>query len=143
MAEVKYPSRYSPERLVTPAQYIAEYMCEHIATLQKKDLPQKFWQDSEWSKIYVREIAFCHKLLKMEVHPRAIMKALKDRRCFPVKMLAWFWKVPKFTAILKEHNDRVKAEEEAKLEVTKGADVTQKPSRPVLHRSKVNRLKGL
>lgn len=140
----KYPSRYSPERQVTPVQYVAEYMCEHIATLEKKDLPTQFWKDKAWGNLYRREVVFCNQLVKRGYHPRAIFFALKDKRCFPVKMLCAFWKMDHYKKILDEHQRKVIALETSKIEVTKGADTTQKPNRPVSsRRSKMNKLKGL
>jgi len=140
----KYASRYSPDRQVTAAQYIAEYMCEHIATLDKIDLPTQFWNDTEWAKVYKREIVMCHKLLKMGYHPRALMHALKDNRCFRVYSLAAFWKIPRFKNILESHNKQVLAKENSTIEITEGSDVTVKPTRiHTTKRSKISKLKGL
>jgi len=142
----KFPSRYSPDRLVTPIQYTAENMCECIAKAEKVDLPTKFWEDAKWAKLYVREITFCNRLVKKGYYPRAIILALRDRKCFGIKMMIWFEKIDRFKKILDKHQAIVKLKiaKEKKPEVTKGADVTQKPKRPVSsRRSKISKLRGL
>lgn len=59
-----YPSKYSNGRNVTPAQYIAELVCERVAKKLNKDLHYRFWVNPEWEKEYSGQIAAAYKLLK-------------------------------------------------------------------------------
>lgn len=76
-----YPSRYSPEAYVTPAQYITELICEKKAKCEQKDLPIKFWELKEWQKYYKYQIILANRLIK-KYDPEFIIQALKDNRLY-------------------------------------------------------------
>ena len=78
MSSRKYPSRYSQGKNITAAQYMAELMCERQARIEKKELPQKFWEQSQWKKSYMSQILAANGLLKI-YDELAIMKALKSK----------------------------------------------------------------
>ena len=61
---MKYPSRYSPGKSVTEAQYIAELMCEKRALSLHRDLPVQFWKLEEWKGYYMYQIRLAYKLLR-------------------------------------------------------------------------------
>ena len=74
---MKYPSRYSGDKLVTAAQYITELICEKKAKVDGKDLHYRFWLNKEWEKFYKGQIGTAHKLLK-KYDAKAIIRALKN-----------------------------------------------------------------
>lgn len=77
MSVNKYKSRYSPEKLVTAAQYITELICEKKAHLAGKDLPIYFWRVDEWKKFYKSQIFAAYGLLKI-YEADAIIRAIKS-----------------------------------------------------------------
>jgi len=60
---MKFPSKYSNGKEVTPAQYLAELICERLAKKKKKDLHYRFWLSPDWEKEYKGQIAAANKLL--------------------------------------------------------------------------------
>jgi len=49
----------------TPAQYIAELVCQKQAKHEKAGtLPYKFWNTPKWKKIYIRQVSLANKLIK-------------------------------------------------------------------------------
>lgn len=59
-----YPSKYSPGKFVTGAQYLIELLCERKAALDKKTLPTHFWRIEEWRKEFVAQTRSVNQLLK-------------------------------------------------------------------------------
>lgn len=76
---MKFISRYSNNKEVSAAQYIAELICEKKAKLNKQDLHYRFWLNKEWSAFYKNQIATANKLVK-KYNPVAIVKALQDAK---------------------------------------------------------------
>lgn len=76
---MKFISRYSNDKEVSAAQYIAELICEKKAKLNKQDLHYRFWLNKEWSAFYRSQIATANKLVK-KYNPVAIVKALQDTK---------------------------------------------------------------
>lgn len=76
---MKFISRYSNGKEVSPAQYIAELICEHKADKEKKDLHYRFWLNKEWASYYRNQIGSANQLVK-KYNPVAIVKALQDTR---------------------------------------------------------------
>jgi hypothetical protein len=73
----KFPSKYSNGKEVSPAQYVAEIVCERIAKKQNKDLHYRFWLNDDWAKEYKGQLAASYKLLK-KYDVKAIIKALQS-----------------------------------------------------------------
>jgi len=49
----------------TPAQYVAEIICQRQAKHEKAGtLPYKFWNKGKWKSIYIRQIGLANKLIK-------------------------------------------------------------------------------
>ena len=49
----------------TPAQYIAELICQKQAKHEKAGtLPYKFWNTPKWKKVYIRQVSLANKLIK-------------------------------------------------------------------------------
>lgn len=83
-----FPSQYGGG-YISPAQYLTEKLCVKIARLQKKDLPDHFWELPEWNKLFRRHVGEANKLLK-QYNMNVILAALKDKLvwnmtsfCFP------------------------------------------------------------
>lgn len=75
----KYPSRYSPDAWVTPAQYIVELVCEQAAKHTNRDLPLRFWKDPEWEKFFKSQTRRSNALLK-KYEAKAIINTIKKKR---------------------------------------------------------------
>jgi len=91
----RYPSRYSPQKWVTAAQYVVEPCCEKKAKQEKKDLPIQFWNLKEWSAFYRGQIASANKLIKKHGE-EAVIAALKSPKA------AWMWslRAPAFESLV-------------------------------------------
>lgn len=76
---MKYPSKYSNGKDITAAQYLAEFICERLAKIKKKDLHYRFWLSKEWEKEYKGQIGAANKLLK-KYEIKHIIHALKSSR---------------------------------------------------------------
>lgn len=74
---MKYISKYSNGKTVSPAQYITEIICENKAKQDKKDLHYRFWNNPEWASFYRNQISTANKLVK-EYNPQCIIRALKN-----------------------------------------------------------------
>ena len=77
----KYKTKYAIDTWVTAAQYIAELVCENIASQQNTDLPIKFWSTDKWKNPFIYQASIASKLLK-KYHPIDIIDALKSNRTF-------------------------------------------------------------
>ena len=66
----------------TPAQYVAEIICQRQAKHEKAGiLPYKFWNKGKWKNIYIRQIGLANKLIK-EFGEDAMMKFLNSKEGF-------------------------------------------------------------
>ena len=75
----KFKSRYAPDKWITPAQYITEFICENKARKDGKDLPIKFWDIPVWNKFFRMQIIVANGLLKL-YEAEAIVRALKTQQ---------------------------------------------------------------
>lgn len=127
MAKATYPSRYSPGKLVSAAQYIVEFVCEKKAKREGKDLPTQFWQLKEWATFYRSQIHTANQLVKKH-GAEAVIAAVKNPKGFWMYSL----RAPGFEGIILEEkrNFVVKAqmrEAEGKTSDIPEIDVTAKP----------------
>jgi len=76
---MKYTSKYSPGKKVTPGQYITELICEHRASTLQTRLPIKFWRLKGWDDYYKVQIKLANSLLK-KYDSISIIRALQDKR---------------------------------------------------------------
>jgi hypothetical protein len=76
----KYPSKYSPGKKVTPAQYITEIVCERRASSLKTNLPVYFWRLDGWKQYYLFQIKIANELLNT-YSENAIINSLNDDAC--------------------------------------------------------------
>lgn len=79
MSEKKqtFQSKYAIDTDITPAQYLAEYMCERIAKKEGAQLPMRFWQLSHWKKVFLLQVLKANEWLK-EYDMSVIMKGLRS-----------------------------------------------------------------
>ncbi len=112
---MKYISKYSNGKLVTPAQYITELICENKARLEKKDLHYKFWTNSSWSRFYRDQIATANKLVA-KYPEKAIINALKNKKAEKIYSL----RAPHLIAII---------EQESEILASKNTDISQEYDR--------------
>lgn len=73
----RYPSKYSPQKYVTAAQYICELICEKKAASEGKTLPTFFWRLKEWKSFFSSNLRITHATLK-KYDERAIIKTLRN-----------------------------------------------------------------
>lgn len=110
----------------TPAQFIAEILCERIARKEKKDLPSKFWNLPSWKRTYMQKILEANASLKL-YSPNAILGFL--RRTPMAFSLRGGWVIP----ILQEEQAKEKAKQE-KVEtavvVPVASAIDEKPRAP-------------
>lgn len=77
---MKYNSKYSPGKKVSPAQYITEIVCERRASSLKSKLPVFFWRLPDWKNYYIYQIRIANELLKT-YSEKAILAALNSEKC--------------------------------------------------------------
>ena len=89
MSKSTYPSRYSPNKEITAAQYILDLVCERKAKSQNKELPIHFWNLPEWQKFFKMQLRRVHALLK-KYDASAIIAAIN--KCYKLWSIlpAWF-----------------------------------------------------
>jgi len=120
-----WPSKYSPGRWITAAQFILELVCEKQASIKKKDLPIRFWRLPEWEKEYVSQTRAVNKLLK-KYEPKAIINAVKKRNIWSLR--------PKWVEdIIKEEQAKI-----PKIKIEKDAEYnkTNEQHKPTIGRSR-------
>lgn len=52
------------DRNITPAQYLAEFICERQAQKQKVSLFNHFWNSEAWKKTFQHQVVIANRLLK-------------------------------------------------------------------------------
>jgi hypothetical protein len=112
---MKYISKYSNGKNVSPAQYITELLCENKAKQEKKDLHFRFWNTPEWSAFYRNQIATANKLVKV-YNPQCIIRALKHQSASKIYSL----RAPHLIPII---------EQECKLFETENKELTKEYNR--------------
>lgn len=72
----RYESKYGGG-WVTPAQIIAELMCERMARTKGQTLNPKFWKEKEWKNTFLWQLKEANKLLKL-YSPKAVSSAVRS-----------------------------------------------------------------
>ena len=134
---MKYISKYSNGKNVSPAQYITELLCENKAKQEKKDLHFRFWNTPEWSAFYRNQIATANKLVKV-YNPKCIIRALKHQSASKIYSL----RAPHLIPIIEQECKLFEAENK---ELTKEYNRKQdkKFDQPVAKKSIISKLKEL
>jgi hypothetical protein len=91
---------------ITPAQFLTEQLCIKIAQIDKKDLPDKFWELPEWNKIFRRHIVDAHKLLKI-YYIQSALAALKDKSLYKI----YSFRFPPFITLIKKYQKQFETTE--------------------------------
>lgn len=102
---MKYISKYSNDKEVTPAQFITELICENKARKEKKDLHYRFWTNKDWAKYYRDQIATANKLL-LKYEANAIIRALKNQKAEKIYSL----RAPHLIAIIEQEQELLSKE---------------------------------
>lgn len=80
----RYESRYGGN-YISPAQFIAELMCERIGKKNGQDLAVCFWKLPAWKKQFLLQVMHANSLLKL-YSPKAIINALtNDKKAYSLK----------------------------------------------------------
>ena len=93
--------------LVTPAQYITEFICEKKSTT---DLPEKFWKIHEWGRYFRNQVASANALLKI-YSVKAILRAINDPRAKKIYSL----RAPQLDKLIQEKEKEIQAQEQKAL----------------------------
>lgn len=101
----KYISKYSNGKLVSPAQYITELICENKARVDKKDLHYRFWVNKDWASFYRNQIASANKLVK-QYDPKAIINAIKNQQAQRTYSL----RSPVLTKLIQQEQKKIDAQ---------------------------------
>lgn len=115
---MKYISKYSNGKEVTPAQFITEMICERKAKMDDNDLHFRFWTTDKWNKYFRNQIPTANKLVK-QFSPRAIINALNTKGGLRIFSL----RAPHLKTIIEEEEKKLAAQN---TEMTKDIDRTQK-----------------
>lgn len=99
---MKFISRYSNNKEVTPAQYITELICEKRAKILKIDLHYRFWTNKKWSQFYKSQINTANNLVK-KFNAISIVKALQDSRTQKIYSL----RAPSLAPIIEEYDKAI------------------------------------
>jgi hypothetical protein len=117
------------------AQLLTEFVCQRMALIKGKVLPDKFWNYSDWKKTYQLQIIQANALLKLYDY-KAIMLALKSWRGKKTYSL----RSPYLLEIIKEEQqkiDRVKTISEKSEKIEIHEDIVVRKDK------KKNKLEGL
>lgn len=137
----KYQSRYSPDKLVTEAQYITELICEKKAKLDGGELPIKFWTQKKWGSFYRQQIHMANGLLRI-YSGKAIIRALNS----PLAAKVYSLRAPHLDPIFRAEQDKVDAllKKQADADVNiERPDVTAKPREQLKKPTTLSKLKDL
>ena len=107
---LKYSSKYSPNKQITQAQYIIELVCEHKASFDKTNLPIKFWELPQWGNFFKRNLRQVHKLLK-QFDGNAIIRALN----LPSFSNSYSIFTDRFIELVQQEHDKIDKESKAKM----------------------------
>lgn len=135
----RYPSKYAPKGWVTAAQYIVELICEKKALSEGRALSVQFWQNKEWATYFKSQTNTANTLLK-KYNPKAIIKALNDRRTYKTYSLRAPWLIPLF----EEYQRKIQLEDaalESKPPVEAKSDVKFRTTRPAFKKNILSTLR--
>lgn len=73
----RYESRHGGG-WITPAQFLAEVMCERTAKQNNEELASKFWNKPRWKKEFFKQLNLANNLLK-QYDSAIVSKALRSK----------------------------------------------------------------
>jgi hypothetical protein len=134
-----YKSKYCTEdKIVTAPQYLAELMCEKSARQKGVDLPDRFWNNPQWNRVFRRHIAQLHRLLQ-RFQVEAVVRAFHDQRTSG--FLSFGNK--RFLPIIAEHAKKLEQVKKRELQTTEVSEGTGPPRKPVGQKSAITRLREI
>ena len=77
--EMKFDSRFSAGKKITPAQLITELICEKKAIIEGVELPDRFWSNKKWANYFKYQSKYANVLVKQH-KLTSLLKALRDKR---------------------------------------------------------------
>lgn len=138
----KYPSKFSPGKLVPIDKLLAEIICDRQAKSKGIDLPLQFWKTSDfWEKEFLHQLRGAKLLLQL-FSKEAISTALKSKKGKKVTSLS----APFLTDIIKEEQRKIDLREKINQEVESDREEVQVPSEIKISRpefKKKNKLENL
>ena len=134
---MKFISKYSNNKEVTPAQFITEMICEKRAQYNKEDLHFRFWTTKKWSTFFRNQIATANKLVQ-EYDPIAIVKALKN----PKTKFLYSLRAPSLKAIIQQEQDILNSQNKQLSKTLERKEVVEH-KRPSNTRNILSKLKEL
>lgn len=81
--ERRFSSRYTDKK-ITPAQFIAEKLCENKALGEGKELPPRFWAKKEWAKYFAYQVTLANSYLK-KYPVECIVKAIRVSKVYSLR----------------------------------------------------------
>lgn len=78
---MRYTSIFSPEKHVTPAQYISELVCQNRANYLKIELPIRFWIRPEWANFLKLQLKFANIYIK-KYDASILIKVIKEKNIY-------------------------------------------------------------
>jgi hypothetical protein len=137
----RYKSNYGGD-YVSPAQFIAEVMCERLAKKEKTSLPMQFWNTPKWKRTFMMQILAANGILKL-YSPKAILSAL--RKAYNVYSLRAGWLQPLIQEEqAKIDNEASKINDEPLTPSPAQINTTEKPRESFTNqKSKLSKLRGL
>lgn len=135
----KYPSRYAPNKWITPAQYITELICEKKAQKDKKDLPIEFWKLPEWRKFFQQQVLAANGLLKI-YDVKAIIRALNNKNAWSIYSL----RAPHLDDLIKAEQRLLEIEQEKmKDSSVERQSVVSKPREQIVKKNTLSKLRDI
>lgn len=130
----KYESRYGGG-WITPAQFLAEVMCERSAKKDNLDLPPKFWNLTIWKKEFLKQLNLANRLIS-KYDPALISKSLRTPQGKKIFSLGAKW----LKDILEKESKKIK-----KVDIAKVEEVNKLPTRQnfVSNKSIFSKLKDI
>ena len=126
----KYTSPSTGE-FCTPAQYVAELMCQRQAEKKNEGaLPHKFWNNSKWKSQYIHQIKLAHELIE-EFNDRAVVRAIQTG--FGQKIFSL--RHPKIKELVEQEAKRLESEK-PKQQVLDFSETDSKPVKPYRKKKK-------
>lgn len=84
-----FRSQYT-DKWITPAQRLAELMCERMAKKDGATLPWQFWNEPAWKKPFLAQLRFANQVLRAYPY-QAVFAVLESRQGAKVYSLGAKW----------------------------------------------------
>lgn len=94
------------------SKFVANFLCEKLASKKGVTLPEKYWQIKEWKSFYQLQIIWANRYFKL-YSKEAVIAAIKDKAF-------WFCTLtkPEVVPILCKYQDMINNKKEVKTNAT-------------------------